>query len=100
VTKPSFLSFFCLFAIAGSVPVIAAEPVSFKYEGADYTAKVTELKDGATLIAGREKNSGSTFRLTIREGQVRGLYGSSQVNFAVNDAEKVNIGEVIQLTQR
>jgi hypothetical protein len=100
VKKPLF-SLFAVFAFAGAVsPAIAAEPVSFKYEGAEYTAKVTELTDGATRIAGREKSTGSSFRLTIREGQVRGIYGATPVSFAVNDVEKANVGQVILLSQR
>ena len=98
--KPLF-SLFAVFAFAGAIsPAIAGEPVSFKYAGADFSAKVTELKNGGTLVAGREKTSGSTFRLTIREGQVRGLYNSTPVSFAVNEADKAQVGQVILLSQR
>jgi hypothetical protein len=97
VKKP-LLSVFCLFAFAGVVSPAVAEPLNFKYEGASYTARVTELDGGATRIAGREKNSGASFVLTVRDGRVRGLYGASPISFDLGEVEKANIGQVILLS--
>lgn len=75
-----------LLLVGAAAPAMAAPaqetPVAFERDGVRYVATVKTV-DGATIISGREVDTGKTFVLRAQNGRVRGTYGTAQVSYIV-----------------
>ena len=75
-----------LLSIAVASPALAKEkPLSFSYDGVNYTYTVKELSEERKLIEGNA-SPGKSFRLVVSGGRVFGTANGMPVSFRVKDA--------------
>ena len=77
-----------IFAAAAAISVAApaaAETSSFEHEGYTYIYKV-EQKGGSRVISGTRYPGAVRFRLSLRDGNVKGISNGVRVGFPALDA--------------
>ncbi|MHA6722328.1 hypothetical protein [Sphingomonas sp. RS2018] len=94
--------FFSLFAVASLAltgnAVAASDQQRFTHEGVTYVFTSTKTNDGATVLTGRSQPGDLPFRLSVRDGRVRGHAGGTPVSFRVADSRGASNGARVQST--
>ncbi len=81
--------------LATTAAIAGDPPKSFTHEGVTYVYRSSTAADGSRVLSGQVLETGSPFRLVVRNGHVRGHADRHPVSFSVSDTRGASQGAVV-----